>query len=222
MTVGRRVATVVPLFALFTAVVVIVAPAVGSTPISLSRAFNPRIPWTENVDAQIFFIARLPRVVAGAMVGATLAAAGVVLQALLRNPLATPFTLGISTGAGLGAILAIAFELDAGPFGAVSVPTASFAGALLATSLVYFLATQRTRRALDQRAPACRRHAQLVLLGDHHVRAVPESTSPTGTARRGGCWATSTSAASVRSSPRCRCSSRRSCCSPCCRARSTC
>jgi iron complex transport system permease protein len=141
MTIGRRVATIVPLFALFTAAVVIVAPTVGSTPISLARALSPRIPWSENVDAQIFFIARLPRVVAGAIVGATLAAAGVVLQALLRNPLATPFTLGVSTGAGLGAILAIAFELDAGPFGAVSVPTASFAGALLATTLVYFLAT---------------------------------------------------------------------------------
>ena len=83
------------------------APTVGSTPISLARAFDRSIPWDDNVDAQIFFVARLPRVLAGALVGATLAAAGVVLQALLRNPLATPFTLGVSAGASLGAMLAV-------------------------------------------------------------------------------------------------------------------
>ena len=62
-----------------------------------------------NVDAQIFFVARLPRALAAALVGGALAAAGVVFQALLRNPLATPFTLGISAGAALGAMLAMTF-----------------------------------------------------------------------------------------------------------------
>jgi iron complex transport system permease protein len=94
------------------------------------------------VDAQIFFIARLPRVLAGALVGSTLAAAGVILQALLRNPLATPFTLGVSAGAALGAMLAIAFHLDVGALGATSVPTASFVGSLAGTAIVYFLATR--------------------------------------------------------------------------------
>jgi iron complex transport system permease protein len=142
MTIARRIWVVVPLFALFAVTVIVIAPTVGSTSISLARAFDRQIAWADNVDAQIFFIARLPRVIAGALVGATLAAAGVVLQALLRNPLATPFTLGISTGAGLGAILAIAYQLDLGGFGAISVPTASFIGALVATSLVYLLATR--------------------------------------------------------------------------------
>ena len=87
----------------------VLAPLVGSTPISLRRAFDPSIPFADNVDAQIFFIARLPRVLAGALVGAALAAAGVVFQALLRNPLATPFTLGVSAGASLGAMLVIIF-----------------------------------------------------------------------------------------------------------------
>ena len=72
-----------------------------------------RIPFADNVDAQIFFVARLPRVARGALVGAALAMAGVVLQALLRNPLATPFTLGVSAGAALGAMLAITFDADA-------------------------------------------------------------------------------------------------------------
>ena len=95
----RRLVTVVPWFALFAAAVVALAPTVGSTPISLARVFDRSIPWADNVDAQIFFIARLPRVLAGAVVGGTLASAGVVLQALLRNPLATPFTLGVLRGA---------------------------------------------------------------------------------------------------------------------------
>ena len=95
------------------------------------------------MDAQIFFVARLPRVLSAALVGATLAAAGVVMQALLRNPLATPFTLGVSAGAALGAMLAITLRLDLGALGVSSVPIASFAGSLGATALVYFLATSR-------------------------------------------------------------------------------
>jgi iron complex transport system permease protein len=142
MTVGRRMLAILPLFGAFAVVVLVLAPTIGSTSINLARVFDRSVPWEDNVDAQIFLIARLPRVLAGAIVGAMLAAAGVLLQALLRNPLAAPYTLGVSTGGGLGATLAIAFELDFGPFGAVSVPTASFAGALLATWLVYFLATR--------------------------------------------------------------------------------
>src|SRR4051812_47904457 len=87
----------------------VLAPLVGSTHIVLSRAFDRSIPFADNVDAQIFFVARMPRVLAGAVAGATLASAGVVMQALLRNPLATPFTLGVSAGAALGAILVITF-----------------------------------------------------------------------------------------------------------------
>jgi ABC-type Fe3+-siderophore transport system permease subunit len=140
-TVRRRLLTVVPLFGLLTIAVLLIAPTLGSTPISLARVFDPSIPWADNVDAQIFFIARLPRVLAGALVGSTLAAAGVVLQALLRNPLATPFTLGVSASAALGAMLAIALDLDLRLAGA-AVPAASFAGSLIGTAIVYFLATR--------------------------------------------------------------------------------
>jgi iron complex transport system permease protein len=117
----------------------IAAPLVGSTTVSLSRALDPSVPFVDNVDAQIFFVARLPRVAAGAVVGATLAAAGVVFQALLRNPLATPFTLGVSAGASLGAMLVIIFGADVA--GSWSVPMASLVGAVIAASLVYWLAT---------------------------------------------------------------------------------
>ena len=88
----------------------VLAPLVGSTPISLARVFDRSIPFADNVDAQIFFVARLPRVLAAALVGSALALSGVVFQALLRNPLASPDTLGVSAGAALGAMLAITFN----------------------------------------------------------------------------------------------------------------
>jgi iron complex transport system permease protein len=142
MTIRRRLALVLAAFGLVTLATILVAPTLGSTRISLVRVFDPNLAWQDNIDAQIFFIARLPRVLAGALVGSTLAAAGVILQALLRNPLATPFTLGVSAGAALGSMLAIAFQLDIGFMGATSVPIASFTGSLVATAVVYFLATR--------------------------------------------------------------------------------
>jgi iron complex transport system permease protein len=141
-TVRKRLAIVVPAFGLVTALVLLVAPILGSTPISLRRAFDPSIPWADNLDAQIFFVARLPRVLAGALVGSTLAAAGVVMQALLRNPLATPFTLGVSAAAALGAMSAIALRLDLTLLGASAIPVLCFTGAMIGTGLVYFLATR--------------------------------------------------------------------------------
>jgi ABC-type Fe3+-siderophore transport system permease subunit len=123
-------------------VAVAVAPFIGSTPIHPGRLFDGRVPFADNIDAQIFFVARLPRAVAAALVGGTLAAAGVVFQGLLRNPLATPYTLGISAGASLGAMLAISFRALL-PVG--SVATASLGGAFLAVVVVYALASARQR-----------------------------------------------------------------------------
>ena len=145
MNVRRRMITVVSAYAVFAAAVMVWAPTVGSTDISLSKALDRSIPWDQNVDAQIFFVARLPRVLSGAIVGASLASAGVVLQAMLRNPLATPFTLGVSAGAALGAMIAIAIGLALGAMGVSSVPIASFAGSLVAIAIVYFLASSQKR-----------------------------------------------------------------------------
>jgi iron complex transport system permease protein len=128
-------------FGILAAAVCLLAPLVGSTPISLMRAFDRSVPFAENVDAQIFFIARLPRVLAAAMIGATLASAGVVFQALLRNPLADPFTLGISGGASAGAMTAIV--LGASIAAVPPVPVASLLGAALGATIVYRLATLR-------------------------------------------------------------------------------
>ena len=124
---------------------IVVAPLIGSTHISIARAFDWSVPWATNVDAQIFFVARLPRVLAAALVGSALAASGVILQALLRNPLATPFTLGVSAGAALGAMLVLVLGGAMASLSWASVPAASFVGALAAVGVVYLLAAGRHR-----------------------------------------------------------------------------
>jgi len=133
------------LFGSLAVAAVLLSPLVGSTSISLSRVFDRGIPFEENTDAQIYFIARLPRTLAGALVGSMLASAGVVFQGLLRNPLATPFTLGVSAGAALGAMLAITFGSGLAWIGAPAAPLASFAGSLAAVAIVYLLATAKHR-----------------------------------------------------------------------------
>ena len=130
---------------MFAAGAILLAPLIGSTHISLRRAFDRSVPFAENVDAQIFFIARLPRTLAGALVGSMLASAGVVFQGLLRNPLATPFTLGVSAGAALGAMLAITFSWSFAWAGVTAAAAASFIGSLAAVGIVYALATARHR-----------------------------------------------------------------------------
>jgi iron complex transport system permease protein len=85
---------------------------------------------------------RLPRVALAALVGACLAAAGVLYQALFRNALADPYILGVSSGAGLGAALAFAIA-GTGALALVAPPLAAFVGALLAILLVASLATRR-------------------------------------------------------------------------------
>src|SRR5580700_10033884 len=128
-----------------TFVVCLLAPLVGSTPIRLSRVFSDTVPFADNVDAQIFLVARLPRVLAAAIVGSGMALSGVVFQALLRNPLASPDTLGVSAGASLGAMLAITFHADFSIAGVSVVPLASFAGSIGALAIVYALAIARRR-----------------------------------------------------------------------------
>nr|WP_202917282.1 iron ABC transporter permease [Rhodococcus aetherivorans] len=79
---------------------------------------------------------RMPRVALGALVGAMLAIAGATYQGVFRNPLADPYLLGVSSGAGLGATLAIALG---GALGAAGVPVAAFAGGLVAVAATYAL-----------------------------------------------------------------------------------
>ena len=139
----RRIAATIGGFGALTLLVCIAAPLVGTTSIHLVRVFDRTIPFTDNVDAQVFFVARLPRVLAAILVGSSLAVAGVVFQAFLRNPLASPDTLGLSTGATLGAVIVITFHIDTAVFGISAVPIASFLGAAIALGIVYAMSVAR-------------------------------------------------------------------------------
>lgn len=127
--------------------VIALAPLIGSTSIRLGAVVDRSIPFAENLDAQIFFVARLPRVLAAALVGSSLAVAGVIFQALLRNPLASPDTLGVSAGASLGAMIAITFGVGVPVGGLPPVAVASFLGALGALAIVFVLSLARRRGA---------------------------------------------------------------------------
>lgn len=92
-------------------VVLIAAPLIGSTHINLTRAFAGVSP-----DYEILFYARMPRVLLAALSGAALAITGVLFQCLLRDPLAEPYTLGVSSGASVGAVIAICLGFQTGGF----------------------------------------------------------------------------------------------------------
>jgi len=113
-------------------------------PVRLDLAQALRHVFSANPDAEILFRARLPRVLLGIAIGGGMATCGVVLQALLGNPLACPQMLGVSGGASLGGILGLIFfphwlvPVAGGLFGEISwVPLAAFVGALLSMMLVY-------------------------------------------------------------------------------------
>lgn len=102
---------------------------------------SEKLSFFEMTDAQaaILFEIRLPRVLLGATVGASLAVAGAALQSLLRNPLAEPYLLGVSNGAALGTMLAFVLfsQID------LARPVLAFAGAGAATLVVYRMAQSR-------------------------------------------------------------------------------
>jgi iron complex transport system permease protein len=94
----------------------------------------------ELLKERIFWEIRLPRVILSALVGLLLSVPGVILQGVLRNPLADPYILGVSAGGGVGAAVAIAFGLSFTLFGMSSVPLLAFLCSLLAVYVVYKLA----------------------------------------------------------------------------------
>jgi iron complex transport system permease protein len=93
-----------------------------------------------STDETIVFEVRLPRVVTAALVGAALSTAGVLFQALFRNPLADPYAIGTSGGAALGAALGMTVAARIGNDLVSAVPLLAFVGAVAATALVYSLA----------------------------------------------------------------------------------
>lgn len=113
-----------------------VAVGVGPAAVSLREVFEALSGRGDAVTVAIVRDLRLPRALLAFAVGGSLAVCGAVLQALVRNPLADPYLLGLSGGAGLGAVSAIALGLG----GAWGVPAAAAVGALAAIWLVFRLA----------------------------------------------------------------------------------
>ncbi len=122
------------------AAVMLACSLLGTEHISLEKALAPSAPGVVNPDYEIFFRVRLPRIILAAIVGAALACSGAVLQALLRNPLADPYILGISSGAGLGAIIAITVGLNWTLWGRSPIAFFAFVGALVTVGLVWLVA----------------------------------------------------------------------------------
>ncbi len=110
----------------------ILTPLVGAVPLdfSLVLAGDP-------TQASVFWTLRLPRVLLAAMTGATLAASGAAFQAVFRNDLASPFTLGLASGASLGAVIAIHLGLTGTLLGFSPLPIAGFIGALTVVFSVF-------------------------------------------------------------------------------------
>ncbi|MFI5806461.1 FecCD family ABC transporter permease [Streptomyces sp. NPDC051561] len=136
-TVTRRIGwTVAALVAL--ALAVLLSLAVGARGIAPSTVFDALLHGGDSADAEVVRQMRVPRTVLGIMVGAALALAGTALQGITRNPIADPGILGISQGASVGVVLAIAF---AGVHTLTGYVWFAFTGAAIASVAVYAIAS---------------------------------------------------------------------------------
>lgn len=124
-----------PLLGIAAGFSVLVGCSLGPAGIGVSTVWEALFGRGDRAQVLIVRELRLPRALLAFLVGGSLATCGAALQALVRNPLADPYLLGLSGGAGLGAVLAIASEIS-GPW---SVPLAALVGAVLAVIVVYRL-----------------------------------------------------------------------------------
>ena len=150
-------AGLVLIIATFTLLVIVLTPLTGTVSLDLGQVWKG-----DPTQSMIFWTLRVPRVLLAALSGAVLAGAGTAFQAIFRNDLATPFTLGIASGASLGAVIAIHLGLDSSllefeasirgtslVFDLNPLPLAAFAGAAGVVGLVFMVS-----RALGARMDA--------------------------------------------------------------------
>jgi len=144
----RWAGVVTALLALFI-LVMVVSASIGAVRIPPGAVFRSIFPWFGGGGTHGLIIreVRLPRVILAGLVGASLATSGAVFQALLRNPLADPYILGVSGGGALGAILAMAVGVDFTLWGFSSVPIFSFLGSLCTIFFVYAVGSTGGRMA---------------------------------------------------------------------------
>lgn len=145
----RRSALILGIVILLSILSAAVGVAIGSADIGIGQVI--RTVWAalvgrapDDATSRIILQLRLPRVVLGFLVGGGLSIIGVAMQALVRNPLAEPYILGISGGASAGASLFYLGFLPAAVAQTLSMPVAAFAGALLTITVVYLVARSET------------------------------------------------------------------------------
>ncbi len=133
----RRFWTAIGGYLAVAGVVFCIAPLIGGETLSVSEILSPG-----STDREIFFTQRIPRVLLGFLVGGSLALVGATFQAILRNPLAAPYTLGVSGSASVGAVLAISIPqtaaLNWAPFSPVQL--CALTGASATTLFIYLIA----------------------------------------------------------------------------------
>lgn len=117
---------------------VVLALTSGELDVSVFEVWDILLNKKAGIEYTIIHDIRLPRIILGLAVGGALSLSGVILQAIYRNPLVEPFTLGISGGAALGVAFTIVFGLHFS-MGIIMLPVFGFSGALLSMILVYSL-----------------------------------------------------------------------------------
>jgi len=124
----------------FMVAAILIAPFIGMNMIHISVLWDAA---PNDMDATVFWNIRVPRTLTAALCGAALAISGMAFQAMLRNPLAAPFTLGVSSGAALGAAVYVRLGLSFALLGVAGISVAAFLGATLAMLMVYGLTRLR-------------------------------------------------------------------------------
>jgi iron complex transport system permease protein len=125
---------------LFLLIAVLISLAIGSVFLSLQDIFAALQGKGSDLATNILWNIRLPRTVLIALTGMALGGSGAAYQGLFRNPLADPYLIGIASGAGLGAVIAMSFDRPFSFVGLMAIPLAAFVFALLTVAIVYFLA----------------------------------------------------------------------------------
>lgn len=128
------------IFICFICVIVseVLGVCLGSVSISAGEFFAAMFSGSSSVNARIILFARVPRVAASILAGSALAVSGVIIQSVLENPLAAPSIIGVNSGAGFAAVLAMAIF----PNTPSAVPAAAFIGAVLTVMVVYLIAVK--------------------------------------------------------------------------------
>lgn len=148
-TVPQKMRTVLPVMLVLLVVIIVVAVAVGTVYVPLDKAFRiimVKIGLLQDStllqeQISIIYLVRLPRVLIASLAGGALAACGAVMQGMFRNPMADPGILGVSSGAGLGAVIAITLGVAAQSI--YLLPLFASAGALLAVAAIYLLSLRK-------------------------------------------------------------------------------